>query len=150
MAALSSCNKEEPYYPPVEPEVVGPDIHTVLITVKANQWDYSKVNNNNYYFATVDMPEITQEAFKTGLIKMYRVWNWGGSDATQMEMPYSRHIEEYYEDGEENWWYYYTESIDYEYSVGKVTICYTLSDFYYEVDESYSPDQMQFRCVIVN
>lgn len=150
MAAFSSCRKEEPYYPP-EPEYYGPEIKSVLITVKANQWAYSEIDNNNYFYATVDMPEITQDVFKTGFVKMYRVWDWGSSNAVQMEMPYSRHIEEYWEDPDldEDGWYFYTESLDYEFAVGKMTICYTLSDFFYEIDESYAPDQMQFRCVVL-
>lgn len=154
MAALSSCRKDDPYYPPQEPATTqSPELKTVLITVKSNQWVYSNTKDglNNYFYATVDMPEITQDVFKTGLIKMYRVWDWGSSSAVQMEMPFSRHNEEYWEDSEtdEYGWNFYTESLDYEFGVGTMTICYTLSDFYYEIDEDYVPDQMQFRCVIM-
>lgn len=145
VAALSSCQKEDPV---IINECNCPGIDAVLVTVNQNQWQYSQVDNNNYFYATVDMPEITQEVFKTGLVKMYRVWDWGSNNAVQMEMPFSRHIEEALDD-EGNDWAFYTESLDYEFSVGKMTICYTLSDFFYELDESFWPDTMQFRCVVM-
>lgn len=140
MAALSSCQKQDVY-------VVESPLNTVLVTVEENQWAYSNVDNNNYFYATVDMPEITQSVFKTGLVKVYRVYDFNTSNATQIEMPYVRH-KEYYST-EDDRWDFYTETCDYEFNVGQMTICYTLSDFYYELDESFWPERMQFRCVIM-
>lgn len=143
-AALSSCRKEEPII--IDDSTV---LQSVLINVKASQWVYSNVDNNNYYYATVDMPEITEEVFKTGLVKMYRCYDFGTSNATQIEMPFSRHYEYYYTDEyDDTYWGFYTETVDYEFQVGTMTICYTLSDFDYEV-EDIAPEAMQFRCVIM-
>lgn len=146
MAAFSSCRKEEPII--IDD---GPTIQSVLITVEKNQWVYSNVPNNNFFYATVSMPEITDEIFKTGFIKMYRCFDFGSDNATQIEMPYVRHNEEYWsdEDYDIDGWDFYTETLDYEIQVGHVTICYTLSDFYYELDEGFTPDRMQFRCVVM-
>ena len=137
VSIFSSCQEEIPITV----------LQTVLITVNSSDWNYSNIDNNNYFFATVDMPEITQEVFKTGLVKMYRAYDFNSSSAVQMEMPFTRHIEYYDEDEDE--WNFYTETIDYEFSVGTMTICYTQNDFYYEEDVDFVPDKMQFRCVIM-
>lgn len=121
---------------------------TILINVNRNQWQYSNIENNNYFIATVDMPEITGPVFKEGLIKMYRVYNWGTSSASQVEMPFTRHNEECIDPiaGE---WVFYTETVDYEFSPGIMSIFYTVNDFNYEIDTSFIPESMQFRCVIM-
>lgn len=146
VAALSSCRKEEPIY--YVEEGCKCSSESVLITVKASDWIYSDMQNNNYFYATVNMPEITSDVFKTGLIKMYRTYNFGQSDGVQIEMPYSRHIEELVDPATDEW-AFYTESLDYEIGIGTITICYTQSDFNYELDETFYPDGMQFRCVIM-
>lgn len=122
-------------------------IRTVVINVYEDQWEYSKEDNNNYFFAIVDMPEITKDAFKEGLVKMYRVFDFNSPllGTTQVEMPYTRHKEE---EVRPNDWVFYTETVDYEYSVGSLTIFYTASDFDYEI-QYYNPGRMQFRCIIM-
>lgn len=127
-------------------------IKTVIINVPESSWEYSDVDNNNYFSATVDVPEITEDAFDYGLIKMYRVYDYGKSTAAQVEMPYIR-LKEWCPgdvdgDGYDDW-YFYTEEVDYEIGIGGVTICYTASDFDYELDESFIPEAMQFRCVVM-
>ena len=146
LAALSlslvSCKKEGPVYI----NECNCSMESVLLNVKATDWAYSDNPNNNYFYATFDMPEITSSVFETGLVKMYRVYDFDSADAVQMEMPFSRYIEE--ETGDDDW-AFYTESLDYEFGIGKITIFYTLSDFYYEIDLSMNPIAMQFRCVIM-
>lgn len=63
-----------------------------------------------------------------------------------MEMPFSRHYE-YESEGE---WLFYTESIDYEASEGKIELYYTRSDFDYELNPALVPDDnMTFKCSII-
>lgn len=121
---------------------------TVLINVNGRDWQYSNIENNNYYMATVNMPEITGPVFKEGLVKMYRVYNWGTNNASQVEMPFTRHNEECIDPiaGE---WVFYTETVDYEFSPGIMSIFYTVSDFDYELNPSFVPENMTFRCVIM-
>lgn len=143
LGLLASCKGE--------PGLNGRDgvgvISTVLINVPQSAWEYSRIDNNNYFYATVDMPEITNPVYEEGLIKMYRAYDFGSDYSAQTELPYVRHNEEYVEDG--GYMVFYTETVDYEFSVGKMTIFYTESDFNYEIDESFIPETMQFRCVIM-
>lgn len=125
-------------------------MNTVLINVAANQWQYSNADNNNYFFATVDMPEITKDVFNKGVVKMYRTYSFNSTGASQIELPYVRHNEYPFvsADGQQEWGFY-TETIDYQFSVGTLTIYYTASDFDYEIDTTWAPDAMQFRCVVM-
>lgn len=143
--ALSSCRKE--YYPT---EIVYEDqlnIKNIEINVKQKNWAYSNEDNNNYFYATVDMPEITPDVFKTGMIKMYRTYFSGTNNASQVEMPYTN-LAEYPISGTSDWGFY-TEHVYYEFAVGTMTIYYMASDFDYELDTSFIPQDMSFRCVIM-
>ena len=122
-------------------------MQVVLINVNENMWDYSRGDNNNYYYATVDMPEITANVFNKGCVKMYRTFNFGQQDATQVEMPYVRVAEDVLSGGRKN---FYTETVDYQFCVGSLSIFYTASDFLYEQNpDDCIPIDMQFRCVIL-
>lgn len=132
---LASCTK-----------YTGPEvIDNVIIHVEQKHWQYSDQPNNNYFVAEVNMPELTRRACNEGLIKMYRIFNYGKNDAKQVEMPYSNHVEEYVSDD----WVFYNEKVDYEFQPGKIYIYYQVSNFEYEIDESYIPAAMDFRCVIM-
>ena len=122
-----------------------PEIVSIHVTVSQNAWQYSNLSNNNYFYAVVDMPEITEAVFDGGVIKMYRTFNYDTTDATQIEMPYVRHSE-YNVSGDE--WAFYTETVDYDYGIGDIYIYYRVSDFDYELDQSFVPETMNFRCVI--
>ena len=121
---------------------------SVLITVNSSDWVYTNYDNNNYFYATVDMPEITQDVFKTGLVKMYRAYDFSSGNGVQIEMPFTRHLERCIDENE-GIWEFYTETLDYEFSVGQLTIYYTLSNFDYEIDLDLVPEKMQFRCVVM-
>lgn len=124
----------------------GPEVvKTVLINVPQSKWQYSNNADNNYFYATVQMPEITEAAFDEGMIKFYRVYNFDKSDAAQIELPYVRAKEELI-NGQ---MYFYTEMVDAEFGIGNATIYYTANDFDYEINKTYVPEAMQFRCVIM-
>lgn len=122
-------------------------IDVVVVNVPEDSWKYSHTETgaNNYYYATVDMPEITEEIFDKGLVKVYRVYNFDKKNASQVELPYVRPVE-YEEDGQ---WYSYVETVDCEFFIGEMTIAYTASDFAYEYNTDIVPEAMQFRCVIM-
>lgn len=121
-------------------------IDIVDITVEEDAWVYTGDKDNNYFFADVEMPEIDEDVFYGGMVRMYRVYNYGRSDVSQIELPYVLHREEIEEaeDGTKSQ-YCFTENISFEYGVGYLTFFYTISDFFYY----RSPDPMRFRCVIM-
>lgn len=135
---LTSCNKQE--------IIKGVEFESILINVPQKSWNYTNDDSNNYFYATVDMPEITEYAFDNGLIKVYRTYNFDTNNPTQIELPYVRPMERYFPD--DDFWEFYTEQIDYEYGIGTMTLFFTMSNFDYELDESLIPENMQFRCVI--
>lgn len=121
------------------------EIHSVLVNV--DYWRYSGNDTNNYFYADVDMPEITRTIFDRGVIKAYRVYDFESEFAVQTELPFTFHNEEWRNDI--NDWYFYTETIRYDYYVGGITFYYTTDKFDYELDEEWVPLPMQFRCVVM-
>lgn len=149
--ACTSCTKTIYEETTIE-KTVYEELHptVVLMDVPQKSWNYSAQDNNNYFYATIQMPEITEDVFDKGLIKVYRTFDFDKKDATQIEMPYIRHKEFFAGKDEEGYdiWGFYTETVDYEIQIGKITICYTTSDFDYEIDETFVPEVMSFRAVI--
>lgn len=124
----------------------------ILINVNQNAWNYTKFNDNNYFYATVDVPEINERIFDNGVVKMYRTFNYDKDNATQVEMPYTLQSEYntgYQDEEGKDIWGFYTELVSYEYGIGTVTIYYTVSDFDYELNTKFVPDPMQFRLVVM-
>lgn len=120
----------------------------VYFDVPQEAWQYSGDDMNNFFYATIDMPEITEEVFNYGIVKTYQTFDFNPktqSWASQIELPYSLHSEEEINPNE---WVFYTETVNYEYYVGSITIYYTASDFQYEV-KYYTPGNMYFRCVAI-
>ena len=122
--------------------------YNIPIQINTSEWSYSDFDNNNYFFAKIDMPEITKEIYQHANVMVYREYDQGTANAVQTPLPYTRH-KEYLADEATNTWSFYTETVDYEFTVGKMTIFYTASDFDYEVDLSFKPEQMNFRVFIM-
>lgn len=124
----------------------------ILINVTQASWNYTNINDNNYFYATVSVPEITESIFDNGVVKMYRTFDFDKTTASQMEMPYTRQWEYntgYKDDMGKDIWGFYTEQVDYEFTIGGITIFYSVSDFDYELNEKFVPEAMQFRCVVM-
>ncbi|MDO5321489.1 MAG: hypothetical protein Q4F39_03795 [Bacteroidia bacterium] len=143
---FASCQKVGPVGPqgPQGPKGDPASFSIVAVDVPQNAWQYSNYADNNYFVAEVKVPELTEEAFDYGLVNCYRTFAYDSNDASQIALPYVRLLEEVYDDDV----YFYTETIDYEYGIGWLRIYYTLSDFFYEVDETLAPDAMTFRLAI--
>ncbi len=95
------------------------------IKVPATAWQYSNKADNNFYFAEISVPEITKDVYDNGIVAMYIEYSNSDGSMSLGAMPSVRH-KEYNKNGT---WVGYTETIDYEYSVGKVVIYVTYSDF---------------------
>lgn len=87
---------------------------------------------NRYYSCNYNMPEINSTVFNDGNVTVYYVEN-----GVQQPLPYVRH----FQNTAGNFW---TRTIDYDYSVGKLNIYVTNSDF--AVD---APATMNFRAVLM-
>ena len=122
--------------------------YNIPIQINQNEWSYTNFDNNNYFYATINMPEITRDIYQHGNMMVYREYDQGTSSAAQTPLPYVRH-KEFLADATTDEWYFYTETVDYEFTVGKMTIFYSVSDFDYEIDESFLPEQMNFRVFIM-
>ena len=118
-------------------------IKIVYLNVDQAAWKYSGMFDNNYFVAQVKVPELTEDIFDGGIIKMYRTYDYDTRDAIQIEMPYVR-PREFYEEGNPEP-FRYTEVVDYDFGIGYINIYFTVSDFYYEV----KPEAMTFRCVLM-
>ncbi len=120
-----------------------------VVHLNVDSWEYSEVANNNYFYASFDVEELTPEAFDNGLVKVYRTFNWDSpTEAYQIEMPYTRHNEACV-NVEEDSWAFWTETVDSAFGPGWITIYYTASDFDYEIDLEFWPEPMSFRVVIM-
>lgn len=151
LCLFTSCAKHGPEGPmgPMGPQ--GPkgedgsaNFEAIILDVPENAWVYSELPDNNYFCATIQVPEITEDVFDFGMINVYRTYNFDTADASQIVLPYVRLCEEI--DGSDV--FYYTEAVDYEYGIGWINIYYTVSDFLYEDDLNYKPVAMKFRCII--
>lgn len=118
----------------------------VLMGVDPDEWVYTRDERGDYFRAKFDIPEITGDMFDNGLIKVYRTFDYLSPKPVQLELPQTRPVEIRFEDGSR---YFYTEVIDYEIQVGALIVYYTVNDFDYEIDQSFVPDAMQFRCVLI-
>ena len=144
VAALASCD----YH--YTTTVVGSTQKIVDVTVKAADWQYTNFSNttpfaNNYFYATVNVPEITENVFDNGQVHAYIVYDRKSKDAMQHLLPYVRHYEEMLADST---WSYYTETVDCTYGIGWIEFNYRASDFAYEDNVKINPNEMDFRVVI--
>ncbi len=146
-AALALMSCEGPMGPQGIPGRDGFVNYKIIdLQINENEWGYSGVANNNYFVASFKMPEITSHIYNNGLVQVYREYNTGAADARQILLPQTRHNEVQINTGD---WVFFTETIDYEYGVGTLSIFYTASDFDYEIDQTFVPEPMHFRAVLM-
>lgn len=148
--AAVSCSKDEPAH--------RVDVYSFLVNVPQDSWAYSGLDNNNYFIAEIDAPEITESVFDYGAVKVYRTFDYDKKDARQVELPYVLPKEVFVEytepaeNGDLGYWAFFTETVTCEVGIGKIFIIYTASDFDYEMQKypmDFPPEAMQFRCTIV-
>ncbi len=142
MLAIVSCTEKKVY----ETNTIYKST-TVSVEYVIESWEYTNYVNadglpydNNFFFKTVDVPELTAEAVKKGNIHVYRVYK-----DYQACLPEVTHFEEVLED---NSWNYFTQTVNFIYGQGWMVFDVTHSDFFYEDDLTYVPETMRFRVVI--
>ncbi len=145
--ALGFASCEGPQGEPGRDGLVNSKI--IDIQINQNEWSYSNIENNNYFFGAVSVPELTNDIYDNGIIKVYREYNTGTSNKSQVELPYTNYVEYPYTVDNETQWGFYQEHVYAEYAVGSVTIFYLASDFDYELDTSFVPEAMHFRMIMM-
>jgi hypothetical protein len=122
----------------------GAQLQTIPLRIEAHEWQYSNADNNNYFYAEFNMPEINREIFDEGDVKVYLVTNRSTYNAQKNPLPYVLHVEE--NNGRE--WIFYTQTIDYAYGIKWLRIYFSMSDFEYEVNPTINPPALDFDVVI--
>lgn len=126
-------------------------LKTIKIKVRAKEWLYTQQGNddqynNNYFYAVVNMPEITENVFDYGEVKAYAVFNRNSPTyARKHLLPYVLHVEEPTNTGD---WLYFTETYDFIYGIGWAEFNFRTSDFAYEDNVNINPPAMEFDIVI--
>lgn len=127
-------------------------LKTIKIKVRAKEWLYTQQGNddqynNNYFYAVVNMPEITENVFDYGEVKAYAVFNRNSPTyARKHLLPYVLHVEEPTNTGD---WLYFTETYDFIYGIGWAEFNFRTSDFAYEDNVNINPPAMEFDVVII-
>jgi len=113
------------------------DIQLNSLNLKAKSTDWvvnvDQDGLNRFYSCHFNMPEITQGVFNSGLVNAYIVLD---NPTAQEALPYVRHFQNL----AGNLW---TQTIDFDYSLGGINVYVTNSDF--AVDP---PADMNFRVVV--
>ncbi|MCL1867389.1 MAG: hypothetical protein FWF72_00335 [Paludibacter sp.] len=131
---FSAC--EGPMGPPGKDGLNGEGVNWDIIpfTVMANQWIRKTDQNglNGYYYASINVPEITNFIATKGLALCYLV-----DGDVQIVLPSVRHYENAYN---ERW----TQTIDFDIAVGGIFVYVTNSDFFDE-----RPSKMDFSLRLI-
>ena len=128
----------------------GAKLKTINVVVNAADWKYTQQGNgdqynNNFFYASVDMPEISREVFDYGEVKAYLVYDRTSSYyARKHLLPYVLHVEELVD----HQWLFYTQTIDFTYGIGRAEFNFRMSDFAYEENININPPAMDFDIVI--
>ena len=115
------------------------DVH-----VSANDWQYTDLPSNNYFYCVVDMPEISSYVFDNGEVNVYRVFKKGTRETFKHILPDVLHCEEF--SGSQT--ILYTTTVDCIYGPGWLELNYRASDFAYEQNININPEAMDFTIVI--
>ena len=78
----------------------GFTVESYDVHIDASDWQYTNYTSNgtpfanNYFYCTVNMPEITSSVFNDGEVQAYIVYDKHSSQAFKHLLPYVRHYEE--------------------------------------------------------
>lgn len=103
------------------------------IEIRSGDWKYTNNSKDNFYYAVVSIPEITKDVYDNGIVAMYVEYLYTDGTHALSPLPNVMH-KEYNDNGV---WKTYTQTINYEYSVGEVVITLTYSDFAKEQPGDY-------------
>lgn len=118
----------------------------VIIDLEADNSNW--VNDNGAYYATFDVPELTRDAYNNGMVNCYVEFNTGTANAYQELMPFI-YFDQYVDQTTgvaQNW----SRLLDYDYTIGSLTVYYTNNDFdYVTTGTNPEPGLWHFRLVII-
>jgi len=135
--AVLAAACEGPMGPPGrdgEPGLDGANTNWKIIDIDvlSRQWQVDiDANGNRFYFAQFNVPELTQFIYDNGTVLAYYELN-----GVQQPLPYTRH------NGDNG--YYWTRTIDFEFTTKSMTFYVTDSDF---ADDP--PPTIYFRVVLL-
>lgn len=141
---VTGCNKEYVTRQYITQQVIGGmDMSLIDFEVKNDNWAVREVENGNddegYFEAVLEVPEITQEVVKKGLVLVSRRY-LDGSEYIWTPLPAMRTEKTNLNDNP----YYFTTYTDFEWSEGKVNIYVTASDLF----AGQNPGDMYFRVAV--
>lgn len=123
------------------------EMETIDVTVRASDWQYTNMPDNNYFRCVVDMPEITSEVYDKGEVKVYReFYDKQNNDFFKHILPDVFHSKEV----SDNNIFLYTTTVDYIYGIGWLEFNYRVSDFAYDEGnyKNFAPETMSFSIVV--
>lgn len=119
------------------------EMQTIDVHVRASDWQYTHMVDNNYFRCVIDMPEITPDVFNNGEVQAYRLFY------DQINKEWFKHILPdvfHMKEGD----FLYTITVDCIYGVGWLELNYRVSDFAYDTGDykAFAPEAMDFSIVI--
>lgn len=129
------------------------DVYNTTLCVDA--WTLAYDNEDNpYYFATFDIPQISDYIYAKGSVQLWRVFNYDKTNSYQRAMPYCEHLSYPIFDETKQLIGYglYTQTVTYEYgfdSKGYPYICIYLYNSDFDYGEG-TPEVMFFHLRIEN
>ena len=134
LIALSVISCQGPVGPE-GPQGYGTNWKIINLVANSSDWveNVDPAGLNRYYSTHFSMPEIDSNVFNNGTVLSYIMIN----NSTQENLPYVRH----FQNAAGAFW---TQTIDYDYSVGSLNVYVTNSDFV-----SDPPATMNFRVVLM-
>lgn len=126
---LSSCEGPMgPRGPQGEPGISS-EWKVIFLDARESDWQRKAVDtdgSNAFYQVSFDIPELDKFIYDEGLVQCYIEYDAGTDNASQQLLPKVLHREDYDSENNQMLW---TETIDYDYTVGNVNIYLTYSDF---------------------
>ena len=112
-----------------------PNLKAAFYDVQVTDADWVPMEDM-YHYAKVEMPQITENVFRNGLVQVYRVIE---SNDRVYYAPLPATLTDFNDEGE-----LYSLLIDYDYTVGEVYIYYTIMD----LSTFDNPGEHKFRVAV--
>lgn len=122
------------------------EMETINVQVRASDWQYTDMIDNNYFRCVVNMPEITSSVFNQGEVQAYRIFYDQNNNPFKHVLPDVFHSKEVI-NGDT---FFYTTTVDCVYGVGWLEFNYRVSDFAYDEGDyrKFAPGNMDFSIII--
>ncbi|NDV46006.1 hypothetical protein D0T49_02995 [Paludibacter sp. 221] len=139
---FSSCILEGPQGPKGDPGRDGASVVSIddyMVTNYNSRYVWRFNDDVGVYYCELPAPRLTGDVYNNGVVHIYIEMEDNVGNLYQQPLPKIL----YNLDNNGN---QYSENIDFEYTVGKIIMYYTVSDYYYE---DWQPGTMNFRVVLM-